>query len=94
MSITTKIHQGTGKLTGVSLCHSCAHSRITVNRQGELVRCNADYGKADLIKSTVIRCSRYYNDNMPSLASLEETAWIVSTSSDGRKIGFKAPEKK
>lgn len=92
--IKFKIQQGTGKLTGTSLCRSCVHSAIYTDNGGEHVICNANFYNQTMPRGTVIDCNRYYNSTLPSLSSFEEIAWELKTEPDGGRIGFKPPEKK
>ena len=95
MDITLKIHQGTGKLTGVSLCKSCSHSLIREDRQGTQMFCgiHGSFGKSHEVRSDVRECSGYYNKTMPHIHMLEQTAWTLRTEKNGRSIGFAPPDK-
>lgn len=90
--ITIKIHQGTGHLTGESLCKSCSFATCLEDRRGEHVYCNqVPFGNLQ-IKGKVLTCNRYYNRNLPTLNDLYQTAWTLRTEKNGKMIGFKPPE--
>jgi len=92
--ITIKIHQGTGKLTGESLCKSCSHSLIFDEEHvGESAFCTYLHPQIR-IRGRVRSCSDYYNKNLPSLGDMKETAWTLRTEKGGRMIGFKPPTTK
>ena len=93
MSIYVKIREGTGKLTGTSLCRSCSFALIRETIKGETANCCTSWQPIPIYEN-IINCSKYNNSALPTLTALEETAWTVKTSSDGRTIGFKSPEKK
>jgi len=89
VSIVTKIQQGTGQLTGASLCLSCTHGSIRQDAKGEHRRC--DVFRRDL-SSDVRQCSEYYNSGLPKLSDMHAIAWTLVTDKT-KKIGFKPPKK-
>lgn len=93
--ITIKIHGGVGRLTGTSLCRSCSHSHIRVDRQGEQISCEAtgSFGALHVVRSDVRDCNHYYNKALPSLYDMEQTAWTLRTEKGGKQIGFTPPKK-
>ena len=96
MDIKLKIHQGTGRLTGVSLCKSCKYALVREDRQGMQVFCGyygSSLGPAAMVRSDVRECSAYYNKGLSSLHAMTETAWTLRTEKNGRGIGFTPPDK-
>ena len=93
--ITIKIHAGTGRQTGESLCRSCQFAHIFVDRVGESVRCSmvGGDGRRGHPRGKVFECNDYYNKALPSLQDLYQTAWTLRTERGGKVIGFAAPEK-
>jgi hypothetical protein len=90
MSTFLKIHQGTGKLTGQSLCRSCENGVIRKGVRGEEdIQCDV-FGKP--IVQNITDCSSYYNKALPSLRSFEQLAWTLLTDKKN-KVGFKPPNK-
>ena len=96
MDITLKIHQGTGRLTGVNLCRSCAYALMREDRQGTQVFCGiqGSAGAAHLVRSDIIECSGYSNKTMTPIHVMEQTAWTLRTEKNGRSIGFAPPADK
>ena len=89
-----KIHQGTGRLTGESLCNSCSHAMIVTDARGQTVRCIRNSFLSFSPRGKVTDCTTYYNANLPSLAALGEIAWELKTEGSGSKMGFKPPTQK
>lgn len=83
-----KIHQGTGQLTGESLCLSCSRGYVRHDSRGETRYCRyfEQYLRADVQK-----CSEYYNSALPSLNDMHQIAWTLLTDK-AKKIGFKPPK--
>lgn len=95
MSIELKIHEGTGKLTGRSLCETCASGQVWTDATGEHTVCHRMYGlnmRAHQPLGRVTECSVYYNKMLPSLRDLELSAWTLRTEKNGRQIGFEPPK--
>ncbi len=88
-SMVLKIHGGTGRLTGESLCRSCSYAIIMTDYRGEHVRCGM---LRDRVCGRVTECSSYENKSLPSLARMQEVAWTLRTEKNGKGIGFKPPE--
>ena len=88
MSAHVKIHQGTGRLTGESLCKSCANAAIIE----EHINCQVVH-PGIWIRKPVFNCTGYYNKALPSIRSMESIAWELRTSG-GRKLGFAPPKKR
>ena len=88
--IFIKIHQGTGKLTGESLCRSCTYGLFNIDSKGEHTTCL--YSQKVNPMGKVTECSYYYNKSLPSLQAMSQSAWTLRTEKDGRKIGFEAPK--
>lgn len=93
MSIELKIHRGTGRLMGTSLCRSCAHGMRWEDRAGEHSRCSM-LTKAEQPRGDVRECSEYYNNNLPSMRDLRELAWELKTDKRGGSVGFAPPKKR
>ena len=85
---TIKIHQGTGRLTGESLCRSCANSLIIE----DTTICQVVHPQI-WIRKPVFNCTGYHNKSLPSIRSMEFIAWELRTSG-GRKLGFSPPKKR
>lgn len=88
MSIYLKIREGTGKLTGESLCKSCENSVIIE----DTVLCQAVHPNIQINKN-IFSCNAYGNKSLPRLKQMEAIAWELRTSA-GRKIGFHPPKKR
>lgn len=93
MSIELKIHQGTGRLTGTSLCRTCAHGMHWQDRGGEHSRCSM-LGKDQQPRGEVRECSEYYSEALPALRDLREIAWELKTDKQGRGVGFTPPKRR
>lgn len=92
--ITLKIHQGTGRLTGVNLCRSCSNAMVREDQQGEQIFCQAVGIAGAMVRSNVRTCSMYNNKALPSMYDLRQIAWTLRTENDGRKIGFTPPKQR
>lgn len=92
-SLVLRIHQGTGRSTGESMCRSCEHNTNWVDRAGEHNRCSM-LGKDAQPKGNVYQCSDYYSASLPSLRDMRETAWTLRTEKGGKVIGFAPPKQK
>lgn len=92
MSIELKIHQGTGRLTGTSLCRSCCESHVMRDRGGERVLCTANRQEFR-VAEPVTECSAYRNKSLPSLYDMREIAWELKTNKQGKTMGFSPPKK-
>lgn len=90
--VTLKIHHGTGRLTGVSLCRSCYHSLVRVDKQGEQIYCQQLGHPGNQLRSDVLDCNKYYSSALPSLHDMQQVAWTLRTDKAGKAIGFKAPK--
>jgi hypothetical protein len=90
---TVKIHQGTGRLTGQSLCLSCGHGMRYTDSSGEHMRCQA-LGQYNPVipRGLVTECSAYYNAGLPDLHFMQQTAWTLRTEKGGKRIGFAPPK--
>ena len=84
--IVTKIRQGT-RSDSTDLCKSCSNCAIRFDTADNEERrfCSTFETK---LTSRVAECSNYYNSNLPSLKTLYDTAWILSTDKVTRDIGF------
>ena len=91
--IYIKIHRGTGKLTGQSLCKTCTNSMIWTDARGEHTTCNTSHPNW-APQGKVLDCSDYYSSTLPSLRDMRETAWTLRTEKGGKAIGFTPPKKK
>lgn len=91
MSIEIKIHMGTGRLTGVSLCQTCEHSTAWTDARGEHVSCSMMH-KEMQPQGRVTECSSYYNKGLPSLHDMRASAWTLRTEKGGKNIGFTPPK--
>lgn len=89
--IYLKIHRGTGKLTGQSLCLSCENGRTWTDQRGETTICTM---MKIPLRGKVTDCSDYYSSALPSLRDMKETAWTLRTEKGGKAIGFAPPKKK
>lgn len=89
--ITLKIHQGTGRLTGESMCRSCDHGSRWTDSQGEHVECQ--FNSHRRIRGKVLDCNDYYSATLPSMSDMKELAWVLRPGS-GRAAGFQPPQKK
>lgn len=92
-SLVLRIHQGTGRSTGESLCRSCKYNMNWVDRVGEHNHCSM-LGKDAQPMGNIYRCSAYYNANLPSLRAMCDTAWTLRTEKGGKMIGFAPPKQK
>lgn len=91
--IYLKIHEGTGRLSGVSLCKSCAQSVVWEDARGEHTVCT-EYGMTNRpIQGKVMRCSHYYNKALPTREDFQASAWTLRTDKWGKNIGFAPPPK-
>lgn len=90
--IAFKIHEGTGRLTGESLCKSCSAATCWTDHSGEHTACSTLPFGVPQPKGKVWTCSRYYNRNLPSLNDLYQTAWTLRTEKNGKMIGFRPPK--
>lgn len=93
MSMMLKIHQGTGRLTGDSLCRSCENGMRVTDARGERIFCD-NLPRGFLPRGHVTECSAYYNATLPSLSAMKETAWTLRTEKGGKAIGFAPPKVK
>ena len=90
--ISIKIHRGTGRLTGDSLCKSCSHAMSWVDHKGEHTECSRmDLGTNP--KGKVFECSAYYNSSLSSITDMNQIAWTLRTEKGGKMIGFTPPVK-
>lgn len=85
--LVTKIHGGTGRLTGKPLCTTCSHASIIEDH----ITCTAIYPRPFTITKPVYNCNKYYDTNAPSLADMKDIAWELK--SEKNKIGFFPPPK-
>lgn len=88
--VVVKIHHGTGRLTGESLCRSCTNGGVRVDQRGEVTYCSAFRCQP---RGSVTECSAYYNRSLPDLNDFRRIAWTLRTEKGGRAIGFAPPEK-
>jgi hypothetical protein len=89
--ISLKIHQGTGKLTGKSLCLSCSHAHNFTDRMGEHAVCTAVRGYH--VRGKVHECNLYTDAALPSLWDLRNIAWTLEVDKNTRKAGFQPPKR-
>lgn len=85
MDILLKINQGTGRLTGKSLCLTCRYSRVMTTRRETTTICQED-STAQLITDPVLECSAYFNKTLQSRKDFEEIAWTIDVNK--RRVGF------
>ena len=85
-----KIHGGTPAGGEKSLCITCRHSRITRGRtlDEELVLCGKSHFHSERITFTVVQCSDYDDNRMPSYYELLQQAWILQPGTRRRPAGF------
>jgi hypothetical protein len=67
------------------LCERCAHSTVIRGAGRTAVRCH-QVNKTITFK--VESCSGFYDKTLPSVAAMEEIAWLLVTKSTGKEIGF------
>lgn len=75
---------------------SCVHSRVTKFMTGNPTQVLCYFGHTSSpveVTKKVSDCSTYYNSSLPSVGAMTEIAWELKTAGDGRKLGFKPPEK-
>lgn len=64
-----------------------------MNPREDLKICNflpAEGGK-DVIHGAVAQCNSYHPKNLPTIASMEQIAWQLTSDKKSGKIGFIAP---
>ena len=89
-----KMHQGTTSTSKPSLCRSCrwGHTLRMATSNDETTWCKQlSYEHPQQIRGTVAECSNYDDKSQPTLSSMREIAWRVS-SDKHRPIGFMSPK--
>ena len=73
--------------SGRPLCATCANGVVM---KGAAESCEKTYCQkiGEYVHIFIADCSGYHNRSSVSLRKLEESAWILSTRSAGRQIGF------
>jgi hypothetical protein len=89
--ISLKIHQGTGKLTGKSLCLSCSHAHSYTDSRGDHSICTA--ARNYVVRGKVNECNLYTDAALPSLWDLRNIAWTLDTDKNTNKVGFSPPKR-
>lgn len=92
-TIVLRIREGTGKLTNINLCVSCAHSHIYTDAKGERTHCQEMYDCTIPIHTPVIKCNDYRDKSLPTIEAMREIAWDISPDPRTGKVGFTKPPK-
>jgi hypothetical protein len=88
--VTIKIHQGTGRLTGLNLCRTCTNGMTRRGTRGEeQIFCDV---YQERMNQNITECSNYYNKSLPTVRSMEQLAWTLRLDKN-RKAGFVPPDK-
>ncbi len=87
---TDKVLNGT-RSDATDLCPSCSRSVIVKGgRDSDETRyCHVTQ---NYVKNRVAECSGYYNSDLPSIQTLYDVAWILSTDKKQNAIGFVSPQ--
>lgn len=93
MDNNRQVKHGTPIHTQPSLCSSCRHATKVkgLAESQRFIICDELPSNHDLIKMTVIECSKYDDRSKPTLRAMEQVAWKLATDRKGHKIGFLAP---
>lgn len=70
--------------------HLCRNCRFAQNVQGHMLKERITYCSSfsRQVPFRVAECSEYDDKSRPSLWAMKDTAWILTTKSAGRGIGF------
>ena len=85
-----RVHRGTPRHDGDSLCDTCRWSRIIRGRtmDEEIVHCDASHMTPTRITFKVTSCSDYVDSRLPSYHELAQQAWILRPGTKRRAAGF------
>lgn len=95
-----KVQDGTREGGEWSLCRSCSYGNYTEGRsyRETVITCRrlvfpGPYGVTCIVPYPIKKCSGFVHKNLPSISAMEEVAWIITTDSRTRQIGFKPMRK-
>jgi len=85
-----KVHRGTPRDDGDSLCYTCRFSRVIRGRSldEEIVICDASHLTQMQITFKVTSCTDYCDNRVPAYGELVQQAWILQPGSRKRPAGF------
>ena len=85
-----KIHGGTVRHGGPSLCLTCRHATVVQgpSLQDRVVDCGLLSSRDSRIPFPVSSCSGYSDRRHPTLREMEDLAWVLRTDGRRRSIGF------
>jgi hypothetical protein len=85
-----KIRGGTVDHGEPSLCSSCSFAAVVKGARlgDEITRCGHYAIRPRDISFAVTSCSEYVHRAHPSIYQMEEIAWVLRSSPNGKKIGF------
>ena len=93
--IVLKVEDGT-TMSGDSPCKTCRYGVKIRGVGNQLIRGCSNYAIASdgmkILPFEVAECNQYINKCVPTLAEMEELAWIVKTDAKKNGIGFMSPE--
>lgn len=73
------------------LCPSCSHVAQRTDAGGTVRTCGMFSRSAMTVRGRVTDCSDYYPKTLPSLRSMTEIAWDITTDKKSKKVGFISP---
>lgn len=84
-----KIQGGTLDHGQATLCHTCRHATIVKGRTlgEEIVSCGR-LTEHQRVPFTVTSCSGYSDRRLPSLADMEDIAWVLRSDAKRKQVGF------
>jgi hypothetical protein len=84
-----KIRGGTVNHGEPSLCSSCSFAAVVKGpRLGDEITICGHYTIRREVSFAVTSCSLYVHRDHPSIYQMEEIAWVLRSSPNGKKIGF------
>lgn len=93
-----KMAEGGTTRSDQHLCLSCSYGfvRRGVNASQDMQVCTQFSSRPELgvIKGPVAACSEYYPKHLPTLRDLNEIAWQITTSKNGKAVGFITPDER
>ena len=82
-----KIHGGTPRHAGPSLCHQCKFATVVRGERTneEILRCGM---LRERVTFRVTSCTSFLDQHHPSVYEMEEIAWVLRTDATRKRVGF------